>query len=163
MKKSIYSLPALVEIMRASNRRYLAFLSDLADPTAGVKKVEQLSVPAQVGERMYRGFNLFAAKDLNLFTALLRGEVALGVLRNVWLRNVWLRKHLPDCTGPPDHRTTGPPVSRMLKRLHVHGLIKKVGRTYRYHLTERGREIAATALKLRERVVIPSLAHLLPA
>ena len=150
MKKSIYSLPALTEIMRASNRRYLAFLSELADPTAGVKKVEQLSTPAQLGDRTYRGFNLFAAQDLNLFTTLLRGEVALGVLRNAWLR-----RHLTGCTGPQ--------VSRMLKRLHVHGLIKKVGKTYRYHLTERGREIAATALKLRELVVIPSLAHLLPA
>jgi hypothetical protein len=150
MKKSIYSLPALTEIMRASNRRYLAFLSDLADPTAGVKKVEQLSTPAQLGDRIYRGFNLFAPQDLNLFTTLLRGEVALGVLRNAWLR-----RHLAGCTGPQ--------VSRMLKRLHVHGLIKKVGKTYRYHLTERGREIATTALKLRELVVIPSLANLLPA
>jgi hypothetical protein len=136
--------------MRASNRRYLAFLSDLADPTAGVKKVEQLSTPAQLGDRIYRGFNLFAPQDLNLFTTLLRGEVALGVLRNAWLR-----RHLAGCTGPQ--------VSRMLKRLHVHGLIKKVGKTYRYHLTERGREIATTALKLRELVVIPSLANLLPA
>jgi hypothetical protein len=48
-------------------------------------------------------------------------------------------------------------VSRLLKRLGVHGLVKKVGRTYKY-LTEFGKEVIATGLKLRELVIIPQLA-----
>jgi hypothetical protein len=58
---------------------------------------------------------------------------------------------------------SGPQLSRLLKRLHVHGLIKKVGRTYKYYLTHAGQQAVLTALKLRELVVIPSLAGLLPA
>ena len=45
-----------------------------------------------------------------------------------------------------------------LKRLRVHGLIKKVGRTYKYYLTQFGKDIVATGLKLLELVVIPQLA-----
>jgi hypothetical protein len=47
--------------------------------------------------------------------------------------------------------------------LHAHGLIKKIGRTYKYYLTHAGQQVVVTALKLRELVVIPSLAGLLPA
>jgi len=49
-------------------------------------------------------------------------------------------------------------VSRILKRLRVHGLIKRVGRTYKYYLTSLGRRVILTGLKLRELVVIPELA-----
>ncbi|MDO8674117.1 MAG: hypothetical protein Q7O66_22115 [Dehalococcoidia bacterium] len=50
-----------------------------------------------------------------------------------------------------------------LKRLHLHNLIKKVGHTYKYYLTETGRRAILTALKLRELVAIPSLAADIPA
>ncbi len=45
------------------------------------------------------------------------------------------------------------------KRLRVHGVIKKVGKRYKYYLTDFGRQTAAMALKLREMVVIPTLAY----
>jgi hypothetical protein len=41
----------------------------------------------------------------------------------------------------------GGQVSRLLKRLRLHGFIKKVGHTYRYYLTHFGTEIIAAALK----------------
>lgn len=150
MKKTIYSLSALQEVCQAANRRYLEFLSQLADPTPGIQKVEKVSEPVEHNERSYRGFNLFCGDDLDLFRALLRGEFALSGLRNAWLRRVL-----------PGH--SGAQVSRLLKRLHLHGLLKKVGHTYKYHLTALGKQVCTAALKLRELVVIPSLANLLPA
>ncbi len=45
MQKTIYSLAPLRELLLAANRRYLAFLSDLADPSAGVRQVERLAAP----------------------------------------------------------------------------------------------------------------------
>ena len=47
--------------------------------------------------------------------------------------------------------------SRLLKRLRTHGLVKKVGHTYKYYVTAFGKEVVATALKLRKLVVIPQL------
>jgi hypothetical protein len=61
-----------------------------------------------------------------------------------------LRDHLPDKNSSQ--------VSRLLKRLRLHGFIKKVGRTYRYYLTPLGKQIIAAALKLKELVLIPQLA-----
>ena len=65
-------------------------------------------------------------------------------------RNRRLRQHL-------QHLNSGQ-VTRLLKRLHVHGIIKRVGKRYRYYLTDLGRQAAILALKLRELVVIPALA-----
>ena len=45
----------------------------------------------------------------------------------------------------------------MLKRLRLHGLIKKVGRAYKYYITALGRRVVAAALSLREEIVIPAL------
>jgi len=150
MQKTIYSLAPLRDLLRAANRRYLAFLSDLADPTAGVRQVAHLAEPMHHHGRSYRGFNPFAAEDLALLLALARGEWHISGFRNASLQRV-----LPDRTGPQ--------ISRLLKRLHVHGLIKKIGHTYKYYLTQRGQQVILTALKLRELVVIPSLAGLAPA
>jgi hypothetical protein len=52
---------------------------------------------------------------------------------------------------------TSPQVSRMLKRLRIHGLIKKVGRTYHYYLTQLGRTVAIAGIKIKELVLIPQL------
>ncbi|MFL6449090.1 MAG: MarR family transcriptional regulator, partial [Bryobacteraceae bacterium] len=49
-------------------------------------------------------------------------------------------------------------VSRLLKRLRTHGLVKKVGHTYKYYVTALGKQVVATALKLRDLVIIPQLA-----
>ena len=49
-------------------------------------------------------------------------------------------------------------VCRILKHLCVHGLIKKIAHSYKYHLTRLGRKVIATALKLKELVIIPELA-----
>ena len=144
MKKTLFNLNTLQGIMKACNERYLSFLSALADPTIGVKKVEKLSAPVENNNRSYRGFNLFASEDLIVFRTILRGEVSLGSLKNGWLQ-----KMLPGHNGAQ--------ISRILKRLHLHGLIKKIGHTYRYHLTAFGREVTTAALKLKELVVIPLL------
>ena len=44
-----------------------------------------------------------------------------------------------------------------MKRLRVHGLIKKVGHTYKYYLTGLGKQIVALGLKLKELYIIPAL------
>ena len=53
-------------------------------------------------------------------------------------------------------------ISRMLKRLRTHGIVKQIGRTYKYYLTQLGRQVVITALKLRRFVIIPSLSTLEP-
>ena len=53
-------------------------------------------------------------------------------------------------------------MTRLLNRLHAHGLIKKVSKRYKYYLTDFGRQVVTMALKLRSMVVIPQLAATFP-
>ena len=150
MKKTIYSLPALNELTTAANHRYLKFLSTLDDPTPGAKALEKLSTPVREADRTWRGFNIFDAEDLRLFEVLLRGEFNISGFRNRTLRTFLTSK-------------TAPQLSRILKRLRCHGLIKKVAGNYKYHLTALGRAVASLALQLRAFLVTPTLAKLAPA
>jgi hypothetical protein len=146
VKKSIYSLPVLRGLMGAANQRYLQFLATLDDPTSGLRDLDTVSRPVNQGDRSYRGFNLFHGEDLDLFRAIVRGEFNISGFTNRRLRAVLADKN-------------GPQISRLLKRLRLHGLAKRIGRTYKYYLTRLGRRVVALALRLREMFIIPSLAH----
>lgn len=146
MKKTIHSLPELQKLAADANRRYMDFLSLLDDPSEGYRHLEKIACRAREGERSYRGFNLFDGIDLDLFEAIAQGEFTVSGFRN---RN--LRDLLPD-------KSSGQ-VGRMLKRLHTHRLIKKVGKTYKYYLTDLGKRAVAAALIVRELEIIPALAN----
>lgn len=144
LRKSIYSLQILLEMMADSNRRYLDFISTIDDPSSGIRDLNKISGAVKDDNRSYRGFNLFSGDDLDPFRAIIRGEFNISGFQN---RN--LRRYL---SGKSAHQ-----VSRLLKRLRKHGLIKKIANTYKYYLTALGRKVTATALKLREMYIIPSL------
>lgn len=146
MRKTIYSIPTLMGLCRAANRRYLEFVSDIDDPGTGLKSVQKIAAPAKANGRSARGFNLFQRDDHRLFVAIARGEFTISGLTNRALRRV-----LPDKTGRQ--------ISWLLRRLRLHGLIKKIGRTYKYYLTRLGRRVIVAALKLREFTVVPALAR----
>ena len=145
MRKTIYSLDPLRDLLLAANMRYLNFLSDLVDPSAGIDKLDKLTEPTRKNNKTFRGFNLFQRKDLDLFIALAKGQWHIS-----GFTNRVLRRHLAGVTGPQ--------LSRILKRLHLHGFIRKVGKTYKYYLTKFGQQVLLAALKVRDLVVIPTLA-----
>jgi len=146
MKKTIHSLPALREVLFAANQRYLKFISTIATPQVGVQKLHKLAETKTEDNHRHKGFNLFSEEDTCLFRSLLQGEFFISGFTNQQLRS----QYLP-------HKSVSQ-VTRLLKRLRVHGVIKKVGKRYKYYLTDFGRETAVMALKLREMVVIPQLA-----
>lgn len=145
MKKAIYSLPALGQLLLAANRRYLDFISAIEDPGVGIKKLHKISKTVVHGERSYKGFNLFDDDDQLLFESITSGQFTISGFHNKHLRSKLQGK-------------TSAQISRILKRLHLHGLIRKVGRTYKYYLTKLGSQIVTMGLKLKELVLIPALA-----
>lgn len=147
MKKTIYSLPPLSQLSAAANRRYLNFISDLIDPSAGIDNLNKISETIHKDGRTFRGFNIFDDKDLDLFIALARGQWAIS-----GFKNKTLRQNLPNVSGQA--------LSRLLRSLRLHNIIRKVGKTYKYYLTQLGQQVLLAALKVRELVVIPALAEL---
>ena len=126
MKKNIYSLTALLPIMQASNRRYLEFISAIEDEKVGKDKLEKITRKVTVEERNYRGFNFFDKNDEKILQIIARGEFNIFGFR---------AKHLKQFSNKSSSQ-----ISRILKRLHVHGLIKKIKNSYKYYLTDLGKE-----------------------
>lgn len=145
LKKTIYSLPALSETLQAVHKRYLKFISDIDTPDTGLHNLLHLTETRQENKRRYKGFNLLSEEDTFLFRLLLNGHFVLKGFSNKLLRQHWPNKNAGQIT-------------RLFKRLRVHGIIKRAGKCYRYYLTDFGRTVATTALKLRELVIIPHLA-----
>jgi hypothetical protein len=136
--------------VHAATHRYLDFLAAIEDPRPGLRALERIALAAHEGGRSYRGFNRFHGPDLDLFRTILRGEFTISGFQARQLRG-----HLAQLSGPQ--------LSRCLKRLRTHGLIKKIGKRYKYYLTALGRTVATAARKLRELVVIPMLNQPVPA
>lgn len=144
VKKWIHSLPAMIGIMHAANKRYLEFISAMDDPSSGNRHLRKISEPVRQNKRSHRGFNLFNDEDLNLVIAILQGEFNISGVRN---------RDLQRLLGK-----TSSQISRILKRLSLHGLIKKVAHTYKYYLTKLGKCVLVCGLHLRESLIVPALA-----
>ena len=128
----------------AANRRYLEFISAIEDDRVGTDKLNKISQPMEENDRAYRGFNFFDPEDEELFEVLGSGEFNISGFQNKDLRR------------RVEGKNTGQ-ISRLMKRLRTHGLIKKIGRTYKYYLTSMGKQVIALGLKLKNLYVIPEL------
>lgn len=112
LKKNIYSLTLLALIFRASNKRYLDFISAFDNKEAGRKRLDKVTMPRQENNRTYKGFNFFCQKDLSLLLTVLRGEYNIS-----GFRNKDLKMRMPKFN-------TGK-ISRLIKRLKRFWLDKK--------------------------------------
>jgi len=145
MKKSIYSLRDLTHLMRAGVKRYSQWLAGLREHTVGQQDTTRLGRAARDPQgRSYRGFNPFLEEDEKVLQTLLRGEHALGGLTARRLRPLlpgWSRGR----------------IGRLLKRFRLHGLLRKVGHTFTYHLTQLARRVVTAVLDLKNNFMVPEL------
>ena len=145
LKKSIYSIIDLREILLGCNSRYLEFLSSLHDYSDGRRALQQLTETKTDHGTQVRGFNFFDATEQDLLRAIQRPEFNIH-----GLRRGDLKKYLPAVSNGK--------LSRYLKRLRILGLIKRVAKTYRYYLTRIGRSAVTTCEKLTEFTIVQTLA-----
>jgi len=145
VKKTIYSLIDLREILSACNRRYLAHLSALDDFSAGVRALDRLTKPRKVEGKNVRGINFFDPVDNALLHAFQNPRVNIAGVRRADLAP------LLDELSPSR-------LSRQLHRLREIGVIKKVVGSYRYYLTKIGRAATAALCHVTQSVIIPALA-----
>jgi hypothetical protein len=100
---------------RGKGFRYLEFLSAIDDPGDGVGKLARITRTISEQARSYRGFNFFDEKDENILPAIARGEFNVSGMQSRMLRSL-----LP--------RYNSSQISRILKRLRIHGLLRKAPR-----------------------------------
>lgn len=151
MRKGIYNLRPLAKLLFNANMRYLQFVSTIDDDrTTAIRNLFIISKKVKDKGRSYKGINFFEDNDLSLLLAIQRGEFTISGFQNKNIQNLL---SLSTCNW----------VSRSLKRLRVHGLIKKIAHTYKYYLTSLGRKVISLGLKLRELFVIPRLSLNFPS
>ena len=145
LKKSIYSLSDVVELLSAACQRYLDFIGTLEDDTPQRHDIDRVSRTVRdQNDRTWRGFNLFLKEDQRVLLALLRGEFAIHGVSNQRLQSLLTDK-------------TSGQINRILRRLRRHGLLKKIAHSYRYYLSSLGRRLIIAARKLFEYVIVPNL------
>ena len=145
LKKNIYSLSFLTDNLKAANKRYLEFISAFNNKEVGRKRLEKVTESKTENKRNYKGFNFFSDADLAILLSILRGEFNISGFRN---------KHLQKLLG-----FKGSKISRLIKRLNLHGLIKKAKDSYKYYITKLGKETIIMSEKIKELVLVPAYCY----
>lgn len=144
MNKGVSNLRSYQQQARAANDRYLNALSVVENPLTAYKHVAHLSESKVHRGRRYAGFNPARRKDIQLFQAVMSGA---HQMRGFY--NAQIREALWGPTNDRHHRTRqANAVSRLLKRLHVRGLVAKIPRTRRWRVTHTGQQVLGAILQL---------------
>jgi hypothetical protein len=144
MNKGVSNLYRYRELALASNRRYLDALTVVDDPQPAYSQVEELTEPVVVSGRVHAGFNPASPGDVRLFRAVLAGENLLHGFRNADIRGA-LYGATDDAA---ERRRQSHAVGRMLKRLHVRGLLAKVPHSHRWHVSQKGHQVLGAVVQL---------------
>jgi len=102
-----------------------------------------------------RAFNPLAHEDRQLFEALSCGEHHIRGFTNHDLREKLLENQVLKSAAQTVQQLAGK-VSRLLRRLHLYGLIAKVPHARRWRVTTKGLRVFSSALRLRD-YVFPEL------
>jgi hypothetical protein len=155
LRKGVADLHRRAELSQRSNERYLDALSVVEDTTPCARIFDTVAKPVVCEGRRYRALRLGDAEDLALLEAISRGEFVTAGFRNRDLRG--LLYPASEHAVRPDPKRLSAKLSRSLRLLRVHGVIKKIAKTHRYQLTDRGRQLTAALQATRN----ANLKHLL--
>ena len=154
MAKRVANLYRYAEVSRTSNQRYLNALAVVDDPAPAYRSLRRMAEPVRYRGRQVAGFNPAAESHVALFRAVLRGDHTIR-----GFRNGDVRKALGLSSRNPEHRRrASAKVSRLLKRLHIHGQIAKIPRSRRWRVTKMGYAFMSFAIRLHDEQFAQGLA-----
>jgi hypothetical protein len=136
MRQGVADMYRRAEVSQACNERYLAALAKTSDEQP-LEEALDVCRPVRWEGRQVRGLNPFGA-DADLLRELGRGDYNINGFRNRDLQSR-LYKNAPK--DDAEKRRRSGQITRRLRMLRAHGLIKKVPKTHRYQLTDKGRTL----------------------
>jgi hypothetical protein len=146
LRKGVADLWRRAQVCQAANQRYLDALAAADHPQPLGELAEQLCRPVTWQGRRSRGLNPLAKEDASLLEAVSRGEFTINGFRNRDLRGLLYGS---ETNNPRESRRRSGAVTRKLRLLRAHGLIRKVPRTHRYMLSDKGRIVITALLTAR--------------
>jgi hypothetical protein len=146
MRKGVIDIPERAKVCQAINDRHAAFLATAADTEPLGKLVEDMWAPVQWRGRRARGLNPLASADVKLLEIVSRGDFLINGFRN---RDVREALHGTQEAPIQERRRQSAAVTRQLRLLQAHELIRKQEKTHRYQLTEKGQRAITSVLAAR--------------
>jgi hypothetical protein len=146
MRKGIMDLPRRTEICRAANERYLQALGVVGESSPTRQLLDPLSRRITENGRPYRALRPVSPEEARVFTVIMDGRHLLKGFTNAQIRGQ-LFQYVKDTE---EQRRQSGRITRMLRLLRAHGLIRKVSRTRYYRVTDTGQRVMTAALRLRE-------------
>jgi hypothetical protein len=144
MRKGVSDLHRRCQVSDQCNERY----ADLLASAQVQEKLKEVVTPVcnriRKNGRTYRGLNPWHEQDYHLLAFLARGENAIRGFRNKDLRR-WLYPE-SDTLESDERKKYSGRITRRIKLLRAHGLVRKVAKENRYRLTPKGRKFACALM-----------------
>jgi hypothetical protein len=147
LRKGTADLHRLAQVSQQANDRYVEALAGV-DLSLRVGEVgQELTRRVKWKGRPVRGLNPLAQTDVDLLEAVNQGQFVLSGFRNADIREV-LYGQAP--AEQREHRRQSSAVTRKLRLLRAHGLIRKLAHTHRYLVSDKGRSQIGLLLLARQ-------------
>jgi hypothetical protein len=146
LRKGVVDVPRRAELSQQANSRYVDALAAVDTTTALGDLVATVCRRVRWHGRPVRGLNPLSGPDAELLEAVNRGEFTITGFRNRDLRACLFGVTARD---PKLHRRQSGQVTRRIRLLRAHGLVKKISGTHRYQLTAKGRVIITALVTAR--------------
>jgi hypothetical protein len=153
LRHGIADLHRRSQLSQAANERYLDALAAADTSIQLGDLLHTICKSTTLNDKRIRALRPWSQEDVELFRAVSRGEFSINGFRNRDLQAL-LFKGEP--TSQKERQRRSGRVSRLLRMLRAHHLIKKVSSTYRYVLTTKGSEIM-TAVLTAQRITLDQL------
>lgn len=144
MGKSISNLYRYAEVSKACNQRFLDTMVDIIPVQSTLAEIGTVCGGKTVSGKRISGFNVWAPDVVRIMETVCDGRYLINGFRNKDIS----QSILPDMK---DVRKRSSKTSRILKKLRQHGLIKKIPRSRRYHVTSKGRRVMGALIELRHK------------
>jgi hypothetical protein len=143
MRKGIADLHRRAEVSQKANERYLDALASVDDSTSLRELVGRVQKPVTWNGKRVRALRPFDDQDRLMLETISRGEFVINGLRNKDLQPLL---YPGAAKSAEERRRRSSAISRKLRLLRAHRLIRKVPGSHRYHVTPIGRQIATTVI-----------------
>jgi hypothetical protein len=158
MRKGIADLHRRAEVSQKANQRYLDALASADDSATLLELVSPIEKPVTWNGKRVRALHPFDHQDRLLLEIIGRGEFTINGLRNKDLQTLL---YTTKAKSAQEQRRRSSAISRKLRLLRAHHLIRKVPGSHRYHVTSHGHQIITTVMaasKATVNLLIPKAA-----
>ena len=157
IRKRLHNLPALRQVGFQANRRLLDTERISHDCILAEETFQKLNRPVELDGQRASALHFADSKVQAIWNALF-----VFRLLPKGFSNSQLRGHFAELLGKPPDQITPGAMTYQLRRLRLHGLIRRIPKTHRYEVTDLGFRAGLFFSKVYSRILRPGVAFTQP-